>query len=378
MSDVVIVGAGVLGASIAFRLAQSGVAVTVIEASRVGAGTSGVSFAWLNANQKPPLPYHTLNADGLRAHHALRDEFERTPWLHDGGSVEVGDPAKIAAKVAQLSEWGYAAEVITPAQLGELEPELDLAALGDNAIAWFPDDGWIDPVLYAQTMIREARRHGAVLRRGRVVDLLREGGRVRGVATADGQRFPADLVINCAGRWANDASAEAALHVPLAPRVGFLVFTPPAPTTLARVLRTPLIDMRPDGAGRLMLHDNRVDPGLTIDAAISPAMPEARAMVDAASRLFPDMQGLAPEAVRIAIRPVPADGYPAIGPMPGVEGYYVAVTHSGVTMAAHLGRLVAQDAMGREVPALAAFRPARFFTGNLAPGRTGEALYLAG
>src|SRR5579875_1348208 len=179
MSDVIIVGAGMLGTSTAYRLAQAGASVTVLEATRVGAGTSGISFAWLNANQKPPRPYHDLNVAGLRAHFALRDEFPATPWLHDGGCIEIAsDPAareKLAAKVARLVEWHYPAELITPARLLELEPDLDLAPLGDAAIAWFPDDGWIDPVLYAQNMIRAAIRHGARLRTGvRVADLLTE------------------------------------------------------------------------------------------------------------------------------------------------------------------------------------------------------------
>jgi glycine/D-amino acid oxidase-like deaminating enzyme len=383
MSDVIIVGAGMLGASAAWRLAQAGCSVTVLEAARVGAGTSGISFAWLNANQKPPRPYHDLNVAGLRAHFALRQDFAATPWLHEGGCIEVanepGAHEALAAKVAQLAGWGYAAEMITPAQLAELEPDLDLAALGDAAIAWFPDDGWIDPVLYAQWMIRAAQRLGARLRIGvRVADLVQEGGRVRGVVTAEGERIAADRVVNCTGRWANATIANAGLHIPLAPRVGFLVFTPPAPTTLARVLRTPLIDMRPDGAGRLVLHDNAVDPTLTLDTPISPAMTEARGMVAAAARLFPGIAGIEPEAVRITARPVPADGYSAIGPVPGVDGYYLAVTHSGVTMGPHLGALIAQEIMGTEAPGLATFRPARFFTGNLAPGQSGEALYLAG
>jgi glycine/D-amino acid oxidase-like deaminating enzyme len=57
--DVVVVGAGVIGAAVAFRLAQAGARVAVLEsAARVGAGTSGRSFAWTNSNQKTPRPYH--------------------------------------------------------------------------------------------------------------------------------------------------------------------------------------------------------------------------------------------------------------------------------------------------------------------------------
>ena len=67
------------------------------------------------------------------------------------------------------------------------------------------------------------------------------------------------MVVNCAGRWTNDAVREAGLHLPLAPTVGFLVFTPPVAAGLSRVIRTSVIDARPDGAGRLMLHWNPTD-----------------------------------------------------------------------------------------------------------------------
>jgi glycine/D-amino acid oxidase-like deaminating enzyme len=83
---------------------------------------------------------------------------------------------------------------------------------------------------------------------------------------------------------------------------------------------------------------------------------------------MPHLAGLQAEAVRIAVRPIPADGYSAVGPVPGVAGYYVAVTHSAVTMSAHLGKLIAREASGEDVAELAPFRPSRFFTGNLGPG----------
>ena len=373
VSDAVVIGAGVLGASTAFRLAAAGLRVTIVEAGRVGAGTSGMSFAWINSNGKPPRPYHDLNVAGLRAHFALREEFPATPWLHEGGSLEVvraAEAASLQAKISRLRGWGYAAELISPAQLRELEPEVTLEALGeDAAIGWYPEEGWIDPVLFAQAMVRRAQSHGAALHIGtKVAEVVVEAGRAIGVRTTDGRRFDAGLIVNCAGRWSNEASANADLQIPLAPRVGVLVFTRPAPTMLARILRTPLVDMRPDGAGRLMLHDNAIDTEFELDSPVGPTMPQALRMTENLAKLLPQLAGLQPEAVRITARPIPADGYSAIGPVPGIPGYYLAVTHSAVTMSAHLGKLIAREAIGEEAAELAPFRPARFFGGNLQPG----------
>jgi glycine/D-amino acid oxidase-like deaminating enzyme len=207
------------------------------------------------------------------------------------------------------------------------------------------------------------RRHGARVMCGvRVADLIVHGDRVTGVTTTDGTRHEADVVVNCAGRWTNELVREAGLHLPLAPTVGFLVFTPPVAAALGRVVRTPVIDARPDGAGRLMLHWNPTDATLSIDTPLSPTMPEARDMVRRAALLLPSIGAAEPEAVRIAIRPIPGDHFSAVGPVPRVSGYYLAVTHSAVTMSPFIGAAVADELVrNRPRAELTDFRPARFF-----------------
>jgi glycine/D-amino acid oxidase-like deaminating enzyme len=364
MMQAIVIGAGVMGASVAYRLAEAGAAVTVLEATRVGGGTSGISFAWTNANKKPPKPYHDLNVAGMKAHMAFADEFGAAPWWHGGGSLEWrAEPDRAAQRenVAELRSWGYAAEWLTRHQVEELEPDIDPATIGDAPVAFFPEEGWLDPVVYAHAMLSAARRrHGAkVVCGARVVDLIMAGDRVTGVRLADGMQYAADIVVNCAGRWTNEATRDAGLHLPLAPTVGFLVFTPPVAAGLSRVVRTPIIDARPDGAGRLMLI---ADTTLSFDASLSPSMPEARDLVRRAQKLLPSIGEVEPEAVRIAIRPIPADHFSAIGAMPRTSGYYIAVTHSGVTMSPFLGMAAADEIMhGRQRSELADFRPARFF-----------------
>ena len=175
MTKMIVIGAGVMGASVAYRLAQAGAAVTVLEATRVGGGTSGISFAWTNAHRKPPKPYHDLNVGGMKAHAALRDEFGSTPWWHGGGSLEwEPEPDRAAQRenIEQLLAWGYAAEWIDRKQVLELEPDIDPATIGDAPVAYFPEEGWLDPVLYANAML-SAARHAA----RRQSDLRRAGRR---------------------------------------------------------------------------------------------------------------------------------------------------------------------------------------------------------
>src|SRR5438270_7597176 len=102
MVKTIVIGAGVMGASVAYRLAQAGAAVTVLEATRIGGGTSGISFAWTNAHKKPPKAYHDLNVAGMKAHAALANEFAAR---HGGTAAAAwnGKPNPIARRSMKTS-----------------------------------------------------------------------------------------------------------------------------------------------------------------------------------------------------------------------------------------------------------------------------------
>jgi glycine/D-amino acid oxidase-like deaminating enzyme len=295
-----------------------------------------------------------------------RRSFGATPWWHGGGSVEWadGEPQRAAqqAKIERLRSWGYAVEMLSAHDLGELEPDIEPASVREEPVAYYPDEGWLDPVLYAHAMVEGAVRSGASVRCGAPVSRIRlEGGRVTGVGTADGEVMGADVVVNCAGRWADRVAALAGARVPLAPTVGLLVFTPPVATCLRRVVRAPQCHMRPDGAGRLVLQMDDTDGAVTADTTPAPDLRAAQDLVRRAARVLPALEGAGAEAVRIGVRPMPADGFSAVGPVPGVEGFYLVVTHSGVTLAPFLGRAVADEIVsGREELLLVPFRPGRF------------------
>jgi glycine/D-amino acid oxidase-like deaminating enzyme len=365
MPRIVVIGAGVVGASVAWRATLAGAEVTVLEAGRIGGGTSGCSFAWTNSSDKTPRAYHDLNVAGMKAHAALADELGATPWWHGGGSVEWRLPQDLPAqqaKVERLRAWGYAAEWITPRQLLDLEPDIDPASVGEASVAYYAQEGWLDPVVYIGAMLGAARTRGArVIAGAPVVQTVLRGGRMTGVKTRDGSLFEADVVVNCAGRWANDPVSEAGLHLPLAPTVGLLGFTPPVPARVGRVVRAPDIHTRPDGAGRLVCIAPAEQPP-AFDPCPSPEIPQVRELARRLRRLLPVIGETEAEAARMAIRPIPGDSYSAVGPVPRVEGYYLAITHSGVTMSPFLGRAAVDEIVhGRECAALADFRPARFF-----------------
>lgn len=367
MMQVIVIGAGAVGAATAFRLAQAGARVTVLDAGRIGGGTSGTSFAWINStNADVPPAYHALRTASMALHRELAAEFGNPDWYHPTGGLQWMRPEKVPVledNVQRLQARGYAAEWITRTRLLELEPDLDPDVVGDVPIAWCPEEAWLDPVPYAGAMLRAARALGAQIRtHTRVAALAMQGSRVTGVTLADGTTLPADTVVNCAGRWADAVTEDAGLRIPLAPTHGFLVFTPPVALAVAHLLHAPEANLRPDGAGRLMLVWNDFAAAVTADTIPDPAMPEVQEMMRSIARLIPALAGVQAEAVRIGTRPMPPDGLSIVGPVPRMEGYYVAVTHSGITLSPLLGKLAAAEIItGHPDPALAEFRPARFF-----------------
>lgn len=364
---VIVVGAGVVGSAVAFRLAAAGARVLLIEAGRVGGDTSGTSYAWLNSSHKPPRAYHDLNVAGMKAHADLRDEFDAMPWYHPTGALTWAatdaDREGLQKRTQQLAEWGYPTEFISSKEARELEPELDLDQFGDPLINFARQEAWIDPVVYAGAMVRRALARGATLLTGlRVVDVVVRNGKAGGVRTSDGATHEADMVVNCAGRHADQLSEEPGLRIPLAPTFGLLIFTPPVAAGLRHPIHNPLVHFRPDGAGRIMAGASDLDGRITAETVPEPTLAAAREAMDRVARLIPSIRGVAPEAVRITTRPIPGDGLLAMGPVPHIAGYYLMVSHSGVTLSAHLARLAADEIVGGRIhPELDGFRPGRFF-----------------
>ncbi|WP_413805044.1 NAD(P)/FAD-dependent oxidoreductase [Streptomyces sp. OE57] len=372
---VVVIGAGVVGAAVAAELAARGARVTVLEADHPGAGTTANSFAWINSANKEPEPYFALNHAGIRAHYELAGDG--APWFFPAGNLEwaVTDRHKevLAGRVERLRARDYPVEWITAEQARELEP--DLAPAPSHAVfAFFPEEAYTLPVLLLSRLLGAARDRGATVVGGARVTAIEHGPTGATVICADGDRHPADTVVSCAGRWTQEVAQLAGAHVPMADpdlagsaTVGFLATTAPAVARLSRVLTGPRLNVRPDGGGRLLLQ------ALDLDATADPAKPYApdgeiaTAMLARLPEVLNGAEGTVVEKVRVGRRAMPGDGFTVAGfPATGVP-FYVVVTHSGITLAPLLGRLVADELHGNESPLLKDFRPGRFTSGAVLP-----------
>jgi glycine/D-amino acid oxidase-like deaminating enzyme len=114
-----------------------------------------------------------------------------------------------------------------------------------------------------------------------------------------------------------------------------------------------------------MIHKISVDSLVSEEKTLEPGGEEGSLLLAAVREVLPSVQAHDLEAVRTTTRPIPGDGLTCSGWVPGLDGYYVAVTHSGATMAPYLGKAVADEVVrGREHQSLRDFRPGRFFAGQ--------------
>lgn len=367
---VVVVGAGVIGAAISARLAEGGVTVTTVEAERPGAGTSGSSFAWLNANHKTPRSYHELNVRGMRAHRDLATRAGAAPWFHPTGNLEwvqsVEGAVELRARVDRLRDWGYPVQVISRRQAAELEPGIDLPA-GVDQLAYFPEEGYVDGRLLVEVLLARAVAIGAaVITADPVAELIVRSGRAAGVVLRSGQQIDADVVVLCAGWRTVDLAASVDVTVPLVSphepdsrALCLLAETATVDPRIRRVVHAPDVILRPAQRGGVLLEAPGPQDGLSLDGEYPPE--HARTLLTAARRVVPGLAATRIGETRLCVRPLPVDGHPIIGETPDLPGCYIAVTHSAITLAPYLAVLMAGEIMaGEPALALTAYRLDRF------------------
>lgn len=364
---IVVIGAGAVGATVSYRLAQAGAQVTTVERRYVGSGITSVSFAWINGYEKVPKHYHRLNVMSIRDHQELADELNGR-WVRvDGGlhwehAAEADRVKSLRNAVRQLREWGQRVEQTTPeVVMRELAPDLWIDPNTVSEVYFMEREGVIDPVLFAHSVMHEAiLRYGAKLERATVTALRGPKGAVDQVVLGDGRTLPADVVINCAGPEADRVAALAEAKIPLAPTLGLTLSTPPAPVCLRQVVHSPEANFRPDGAGRLIIRTREVDTRLV--AGVTPPIdsPIVQEVMERARKIVPGLWEIPVERVRVGTRSIPQDAISIVGFDPSVAGFYTVVTHSGITLSARLALLVTEDLTTGDCAELAPYRPSRF------------------
>lgn len=370
----IVVGAGVIGLSVAERVAAKGDAVLLVDRGEPGGGTSRTSFAWLNGNGKVPRAYQALNVSGVDAYRriAAEDPAGTAPWLRLNGRIEWAETAEQADRmddaIAAMRAWDYPVETITVAEAAHLEPDLRIPP--SSEARFLPSEGFLIPTRFLPWLLARATARGVEVRTGRAVSDFRVGGdgAVTGVELEDGTFLEAERVVVCAGRWTEEVLGFVGASVPMiapvvgSPAPGFLGYTTPAGLRLARTITGPGLSVRADAPdGRYVLQPHGLDLQADPTAVPPPDGEIGQEILRRARRVFTGLDGVRLAELRVGQRAIPADRVAVAGWAPGIEGLYVIATHSGYTLALHLAALAASEVVdGATAGELAEFRPSRF------------------
>jgi D-hydroxyproline dehydrogenase subunit beta len=351
MTQSLIIGAGITGASLAYQLSLRGETVTIVSTQAEGGLASAASFGWLNASFFLSHPHFHLRYKGLAAHRRLTEQLPALPTTFPGSIWYEATGTAQEETASNLKALGYKVATLTKAEIAAKLPAL--GPVPDSAL-FFPEEGVADPADLARALIAAS---GARVVRATVSAVTQTQGRATGVVTDLGT-LTADRVILATGTGTPALLQPFGYTLPMLQRPGLMIATNPLPPICPVILATPDQEVRQDAEGRLIAP---ASAGHQSDHAEAlGAFPVVvNATLQRLRTLFPGHDiHFARQAM--ALRPVPGDGLPVVGQGP-LPGLWVAVMHSGATLAPVVAELLADEITGGpESPLLAEFRPSRF------------------
>ncbi|MCQ9368749.1 FAD-binding oxidoreductase [Brevibacterium sp. 91QC2O2] len=369
---IVVIGAGSVGAHVAYRLQEQGASVTLLDAADPCTGTSASSIAWLSQfpqrawEEEPGKAALRVTTDELFKELALEVPGSYLSWSGTllWGSEEERTEFTRLAKIAQAR--GVGVEIISGKTAMELEPALRIDP--EETVFLEKDSGWVDAPAVVQALISAFSKLGGKTQfRSQVRGFDIQGESVKAVLTDDGSRIEADYVVNAAGSWSSHIAAMAGLAIPLDLVPGRIIYTEPFASGAGPsfIINTPTWAGRPDPSGGYAVHwrgHSQTENHGSNSAADSE-------MISSIKKTIPSVVGSLPARSSIGIRPVPPGG-PIVGSVPWLSNLYFTVSHGGIGWGPTWGIMAAREILQQDVqPELAAMRPERFYLDDLKLGR---------
>ncbi len=366
-ADVLIIGGGVIGASIAYYLSEQDVSVTLLERGRAGGHASlaaaGLIHPILGAGT--PVPLRDLSAASfslfpglvarLRELTAIDAEYQEQGWLMVALS---DDEARtlIAEEITPASA-EYGVQVISSEEARALEPALSADVV--QAIH-LPRGANVYAPSLLQAYTHAAARLGATVRRGvEVAELCVDRHRVTGARTADGERMTAGHTVVAGGAWSARLTAALGVELAVFPLRGQILALHAIPAPLTRSVFGPVAAITPKADGSLVVGATVENVGFD-DRLTAEGM---RSLLDAAQNLMPGLADATFRQAWVGLRPGSPDTMPLLGPIGGWEGVSVATGHTreGIALSPITGLLMAQYLRGEPAALpLEPFSPTRF------------------
>ncbi|CAB3909625.1 NAD(P)/FAD-dependent oxidoreductase [Achromobacter sp. CF-sbj1-Ac2-l] len=387
--DVIVIGAGVVGSSVAFHLAALGAnSVLVLDRATVGAGTtaqsSGILRTHYSVRENVELARRSWGAFTDFAAY-VGDEDAASGLVRCGYLIAAADDDKrapLAEALAQQQAQGIPVQRLDATQARDLLP---IADFRDAALIGFePDAGFADAYLVATSFARAARRRGVTIRENVAVHGLSwQGGRVTGVATSEGD-YACGVVVSTQNIWSAELAAWTGLALPLAPERHAVLALECAAAPYAysmpvyKDLASPgMLYCRSYGGSQMLVSEGTAGETLASGQTEQGDIPldYVAAVGEQVAARFPAYAEAGLASSWTGVYDVTPDWNPVLGRIDGVEGLVAGFGFSGhgFKLSPAVGRVLAQEALGlaTDVP-LAPYALARFARGALLTGRYGR------
>jgi glycine/D-amino acid oxidase-like deaminating enzyme len=374
---IVIIGGGVIGTSIAWHLAKKNARVTLIEANDLASGSSGACDGLVFMQSKKPGIHLGLAMESLKRFKALKNQLPvDIEFRQTGGRVIIQTPAQYQAMekfVREQKDIGLEVCLMDAKKTLAAEPFLSPDIYGST---WSSLDARVNPINLTLGFAQGAQKNYArILTRTKVLGIHTKNSRVTGVATTQGD-MAADLVINAAGAGAGCIAQMAGIDLPITPRRGQIVVTQAArPMISSCMISAGYIAVKYDPSlageqgegmsmeqtdnGNLLLGSTREFAGFCRQNTLS----GIRRIISRTTEVLPALKHLQVIRTFAGLRPYTPDGLPILGPVPSLEGFFMAAGHEGdgIALSPITGELMADMVLGQKTAiSLAPFSPERF------------------
>lgn len=341
--DVLIIGAGIIGCSIAYELAKKNVKVMVIDkASSVGTEASWAGAGILTSHATTNEPYPELCRASLDLYPNLAEELREETNIDiefiRSGTLSVFFDEREAAGLIGLAERrvnrGFTAEVLSPNQVWELEPSVSKNITG---AVLFPEDGHVRNPKMVKALAIGASKHGTEFLLGNpAANFIRENGHIIGVYV-NGETIHADTLVVAAGCWSGKIVADLDFQISILPAKGQIVLLESVP---------PIIDRTIDGLGIYIVPrtDGKILLGATVEMVgfdKTPTVNGVKQMIDSAVMIVPELAECKFDQTWVGLRPYHKNG-PCLGYIPGYDNVVLAAGHykNGILLAPITGKLI--------------------------------------
>jgi glycine/D-amino acid oxidase-like deaminating enzyme len=368
--DLIIVGAGIVGAACAMECARGGLRTLVLDRGPVGGGTTAAGMGHVVVMDDSEAQFALTNFS-RRLWHELRPQLPADVEFEACGTLWVAANAEEMAEVHRKQKFyeqrGVRVEVLDAADVAKAEPNLRPGMAGGLCVV---DDAVVYPPCAARFFLEQAKKSGAEIRTGVVVkNLLPEGG----VQLADGSRIAAGRSVNATGPW----SPELTPGLPVRKRKGHLVITDRAPGFVRHQIielgylksahslgqDSVAFNIQPRVTGQMLIGSSRQFDA--DDSAVN--QPILDRMLRRAIEYLPDLGKLSAIRTWTGHRAATPDKLPLIGPSAASDRIWLATGHEGlgITTSLGTGRLLADLLLGRQAEISAArYAPVRFENGG--------------